>query len=98
MMPFNTILYDRRFVSLLLSKIVGREDLAVNNIGGKKLQFIRGMQYNETILSIFYFNVSTQFIISDTFVIRVGNDASRAIRFADYVDKKKQKEKQKNNM
>lgn len=40
--PFNTILYDRRFVGLLLTKVIGKENLANLDNSKKKVKFVQG--------------------------------------------------------
>lgn len=43
--PFNSIIYDDRFVQLLLLQIYNLEDLADVSIDETVLQFIRGISY-----------------------------------------------------
>lgn len=39
---FNNILYDERFVALLLNFVIGKENLRLNNLPKERIRFIRG--------------------------------------------------------
>lgn len=57
---FNNILYDAKFVALLLTYVMGKENIQTNNLAKERMRFIRGIL--ELLLGLF-FNILTYSIV-----------------------------------
>lgn len=90
---FNSILYDEKFVALLLNFVIGKDNLKSNNLPKERLRFIRGeywyFQLINVLRNIFITIISKIFTYGlATFALRAKNDQRRSLRFGEYLHRK----------
>lgn len=51
--PFNTILYDQRFVSLLMMKAIGKAAIVEKKLPKKQMKFIQGKNISFSLNTVF---------------------------------------------
>lgn len=85
----DNIMYDSKFVSILVSMIIGDENLKNNNIDKQKMAFIK----RKLTKSTDHMKLSkTFFTFPEAFVNRTGTkNPIRLFRFPEYIEKRKMK-------
>lgn len=92
---FNNILYDAKFVALLLTYVMGNENMRTNNLLKERMRFIRGISKLLLCELLTYWPIQLFFEISATFLLRIKDDQRRAIRFGEYIHQKVAREMEK---
>lgn len=83
-MPFSTIIYDRKFVDLLMGAVSGKRPTSVMN--KRQKDFVQGMFLEIWLLHIPRLPINTIFLLSTaSFILRVKNNAARLMRYSEYV-------------
>lgn len=80
--PFNTIIYDAKFVQLILTNTVEKSRLAKNQIAAKQMALVKGKIHKQKEIIL---RAKDNLFFPAWFSVRVGNNAKRAIRFVDHV-------------
>lgn len=95
---FSTILYDHKFVGLVLYGVFGKTKLIEDKeLPNKEMRFIKG-QLNFDFLFCFIYNFPKKSLFSfhtDIFIARVKQDPNRCIKFAEYVQRTRAELKKK---
>lgn len=81
----SSILYDRKFVALLLSHIIGDENIRNGLYNKKQLNFIKGI-CGDMLSYVFVISNLISFNQTAAFRLRVGANQIRMSRFDDYIE------------
>lgn len=95
-----SILYDSKYVTLLVSMIIGKKEFVTKKFDSKKMDFIKGsimvilIWFCRSTGSIKQIDNQIALIYSHTlaaFRLRIGSDAHRHLKFGEYTERLKQK-------